>query len=69
MGGQQGARAVECRGPGMALHALDPLPYSLCAPTATTAETLGAVCGAANPLESLHRRDSDITRLAGERRP
>ena len=38
---QQGARAVEC--PGMALHALTPLPYWLSAPTATTAETLGAV--------------------------
>ena len=68
-GGQQGSRAVEC--PGMTLHALIPLPYSLSAPTATTAETLGAVCGAANPLESLRlrRRDSDITRLAGGLRP
>ena len=66
-GGQQGALAVEC--PGMALHALTPLPYWLSAPTATTAETLGAVCGAANPLESLRLRDSDITRLAGGQRP
>ena len=67
LGGQQGAWAVERQ--GLALHALTPLPYSLSAPTATTAETLGAVCGAANPLESLRLRDSDITRLAGGQRP
>ena len=66
-GGQQGAWAVEC--PGSALHALTPLQYSLSAPTATTAETLGAVCWEANPLESLRRRDLDIPRLAGERCP
>ena len=42
-GGQQGARAVEC--PGSAPRALTALPYSLSAPTATTAGTMGAVCG------------------------
>ena len=59
------------RVPGHGSACLDPLADSLSAPMATTAETLGAVCGAANPLESLRlrRRDSDITRLAGGRRP
>ena len=45
-GGQQGARAVEC--PGSALRALTPLPYSLSASMAATAETMGCVRGAAN---------------------
>ena len=67
MGGQKGARAVEC--PGSALHALTPLPYSLSAPEAATAEIMGAVRGAADPLEIQRRSDSDITRLAGGRRP
>ena len=62
-GGQQGSQAVEC--PGSALRALTPLQYSLSAPMAATAETMGSVRGAANPLESRRRRDSDITRLAG----
>ena len=65
--GQQGARAIEC--PGSALRALTPLQYSLSAPTATMAETMGAVCGAANPPESRRRRNSDITCLACGRRP
>ena len=53
----------------MALRALTPLPYLLSAPMAATAETMGSVRGVANPLESLRRGDSDITRLAGGRRP
>ena len=51
--------------PGLDSACLDPLPYSLSAPTATTAETKGAVCGAANPLESRRQRDSDIRAAAG----
>ena len=36
---------------------------------AATAETMGSVRGAANLIESRRWRDSDITRLAGGRRP
>ena len=66
-GGQEGARAVEC--PGSALRALTPLRYSLSVPMATKADTMGAVRRAANPLESLRRRDSDMTFFAHVLRP
>ena len=54
-GGQQGTRATVC--PGWALHAVIPLPYSLPAPMADTAEMTGrcAACAqrAATPSSSL----------------
>ena len=53
----EGARAVEC--PGSALRALTPLPYSLSAPTATTAETWALCAG----RQTHSRVDAGVTRI------